>query len=75
MSKVKQAVHFLAGVVAGLLNAWSPLAAMQLVLLFAAYELLEQLRIRDRSYEDVLVFSVGWGAGVATAYALLTSAT
>jgi len=68
--KLTDIFHVLVGLLAGALNLFDPLISLQLVLLFVSYQLLEQLRKRDRGWRDVLEFSVGWFAGVIIALAL-----
>ncbi|RLG75331.1 MAG: hypothetical protein DRO14_04685 [Thermoprotei archaeon] len=61
--KLSDVIHVVAGIVAGLLNIVNPLVSLQLVLLFISYEFLEQLRVGDKGWLDILEFTLGWLAG------------
>jgi len=58
-------IHILAGALAGALNAYSPIVALQLVLLFIAYQLIEAISNPERDWEDVAEFMVGWLLGLS----------
>jgi len=60
-------VHILLGFTAGALNAVNPLAALQLVLLFLLYQLIEAISRPEKDWEDVAEFTAGWLAGLAVA--------
>ena len=62
--KLYDIIHFFTGLTVGILNSVSPLVGLQGIILFISYELLEQLRIHDKSYRDVLAFGLGWGCGI-----------
>ena len=56
--------HFLLGLSTGLFLCVDELVMLAGVILFCWYELVEELRIWDRSYRDILAFGVGWSLGV-----------
>jgi len=58
-------VHVLAGVLAGILNMYSPLVALQLVVLFSVYQLIEAISNPEKDWQDVLEFTVGWFIGLS----------
>lgn len=54
-------IHFIIGLIVGSMNAVNPIISLQGTLIFIAYEFLEQFRVFDKSYRDVLAFGLGWG--------------
>ena len=55
----RAALHFPVGLVTAGLGIWNPMLCLVFGLGFLAYEALEDWRIRDRSYKDVLGYLVG----------------
>jgi len=47
------------------LNAYSPIVALQLVLLFSTYQLIEAISNPERDWEDVAEFTAGWLLGLS----------
>jgi len=60
-------IHILLGLIAGALNALNPIAALQLVLLFLLYQLIEAITRPEKDWEDVAEFTFGWLVGLALA--------
>ena len=57
-------IHFFYGFFTSFLLTVNYMASLEALLLFVFYELLEQLRIWDKSYKDILEYAIGWSLGV-----------
>jgi predicted DNA repair protein MutK len=65
---IRALLHFPVGLFVAWLISWSVAQGVMMGVAFLTYEVIEDWRIKDRSYKDVYGYALGLGVGSVAVY-------